>query len=151
MLMRGLIDTVEVGSTLDGTRVRFRHPLTRPVAVGTAPVDSRPASDAEARFGTELIRADRPVLRVSGPVDQDTVDRVRLAAFDAGRGGGLTLTLDLSQVSHLASAGLQMLHELDTQLAGSDAFRLVAPIDGAAYQVLLLGGLGHRLDSAPAA
>jgi serine phosphatase RsbU (regulator of sigma subunit)/anti-sigma regulatory factor (Ser/Thr protein kinase)/ABC-type transporter Mla MlaB component len=148
MMMRGLIDTVDIVSTLDGTRVRLRHPLSRLVAVGTAQVDSQPSSDAEARFGTELIRADRPVLKVTGPVDQDTADRVRVAAFDAGRGGGLALTLDLSEVTHLASAGLQMLHELDTQLARSDAFRLVAPIDGAAYQVLLLGGLGHRLDPA---
>ena len=148
MLMRGLIDKVDVVSAEDGTRVRFRHPLTRPVVMGTAPVDSQLDRHAAASFATELIRGDSPVLRVSGPVDHDTADRLRVAAFDAGRGGGLPLTVDLSAVSHLASAGLQMLHELDAQLTGSGTFRLLAPMDGGAYQVLQLGGLGHRMQSA---
>jgi serine phosphatase RsbU (regulator of sigma subunit)/anti-sigma regulatory factor (Ser/Thr protein kinase)/ABC-type transporter Mla MlaB component len=148
MLMRGLVEAVHVARLAGGTTVRLRHPLWRPVAVGTAPVDVAAPDAGAVPFAAELIRSEQPTLRVHGPVDQVTVADLRMAILDAGRGGGLALTLDLSAVTHLASAGLQLLHELDAAAEGSAGFHVMAPADSGAHQVLLLSGLGHRCSSA---
>jgi anti-anti-sigma factor len=61
---------------------------------------------------------------------------------DASRGGVLPLTVDLTGVSHLASAGVQLLYQLAEQMATDGSrLRLIAPTGTAAHQVLTLTAL----------
>ena len=54
----------------------------------------------------------------------------------------LPLTIDLTCVSHLASAGVQLLYQLAEQMAGDGSrLRLIAPTGTAAHQVLTLTAL----------
>ncbi|WP_412543927.1 SpoIIE family protein phosphatase [Longispora sp. K20-0274] len=134
-LMRSLVDRVEVSATSTGTAVTFHQPLRRAVPLGSAALPGRDAEELSTVY-------DRPVLRVSGPVDQDSTRRLREAVMAASRGGALPVVLDLTGVSQLASAGVLLLHQL---AADCEGLRLVAPAGGTARQVLELTGLGHLL------
>jgi anti-anti-sigma factor len=57
---------------------------------------------------------------VRGPVDITTADRLATQLMTACRGGTLPLTVDLSQVSYLASAGVRALYRVRDQLAAQD-------------------------------
>ncbi len=140
MLMRGLLDAAEIRPGPEGTLVLLRHTPWRPVAIGAPPVPARPPAPGEVPFAIEVTADDRLTLRVSGPVDHDTVDQLRAAIGHAGRGGGLELVVDLTAVTHLASSGLQLLHALNAA-DGPAALRLVAPEDSTAHQALALSGL----------
>ncbi|MEV6493591.1 STAS domain-containing protein, partial [Actinoplanes sp. NPDC051633] len=49
-------------------------------------------------------------MRVTGPVDALSSERLRHGLLQRSRGGTLPLTVDLSEVTHLASAGVSALH-----------------------------------------
>ncbi|MGY0234459.1 SpoIIE family protein phosphatase [Longispora urticae] len=134
-LMRALVDRVEVSATPSGTAVTFHQPLRRAVPLGSAPTPDRDSGELTTDF-------ERPVLRVFGPVDQETAEQLREAVMAASRGGALPVVVDLSGVTLLASAGVFLLHRL---AADSDGMRLLAPVGGPARQVLELTGLGHLL------
>jgi anti-anti-sigma regulatory factor len=138
--MRGLLDAAEIRPGPEGTVVLLRHAPWRPVAVGAPPVPARPPAPDEVPFAVEVVPEDRLTLKVAGPVDHDTVDRLRAAIGHAGRGGGLDLTVDLAAVTHLASSGLQLLHTLNAG-DGRAGVHLVAPLDSTAHQALVLSGL----------
>lgn len=54
----------------------------------------------------------------------------------------LPLTIDLTGVTHLASAGVQLLYQLAEQMAADGCrLRLIAPTGSAAHQVLSLTAL----------
>src|SRR5205823_14319432 len=74
----------------------FDHRDARPAPSASFP--TRRSSDLEVPFALELVPDDRLTLRVAGPIDHDTVDRLRAAIGHAGRGGGLELTIDLAAV-----------------------------------------------------
>jgi anti-anti-sigma factor len=50
--------------------------------------------------------------RVAGPIDLNTVEKLRPVMLHATRGGIRALTVDLSAVTVLSSAGVQLLHDL---------------------------------------
>jgi anti-anti-sigma regulatory factor len=78
-----------------------------------------------------------------------TVEEFRNQVREVGRGGSLPLEVDLAEVSHLASAGVQVLHELAEQMgADGRALRLVAPRGCPAWPVLELTGLAHLVGRA---
>ncbi|QFZ20160.1 SpoIIE family protein phosphatase [Saccharothrix syringae] len=138
-LMRHFAEAVQVTPTEDGTTVRLLFRLTR------APHLEHPPRRTGRRVDelvTDLRREPRPVLTVSGPVDAHTVDALGAALLDAGRGGPRPLVVDLTRVTHLASAGVRLLHEVTAEL---DA-ELVAPTGSTAGQVLALTDLRHRAD-----
>jgi len=145
MLMRGLVDRVEVTPGDLGTTVTITHRLRRPVEVdrstGQPPLDLPLAYAGEVPFE---VSGQGEALVVRGAIDTATVDELAKAVRTAGRGGSLPVTLDLTGVTLLASVGVRLLHRLDSD-AEPAGLRLVAPPDGPVRQVLTLTGLAHLL------
>lgn len=101
-----------------GTTVTLRHRIRRPAVL---------ASDASARplrqpdrpaFAVEVDQmAAVPSVRVVGPVDITTAEEFSRELVAASRSGVLPLTVELSGVTQLASAGVRALHHVRDQLA----------------------------------
>jgi serine phosphatase RsbU (regulator of sigma subunit)/anti-sigma regulatory factor (Ser/Thr protein kinase)/anti-anti-sigma regulatory factor len=110
------------------------------LASGTAP----PAAPAPAEpvFDTRTTEGRPMRVAVRGAVDITTADRLAATLRSASRAGALALELDLTGVTHLASAGVQALHQfVDTCAAGPDRLILIAPEGSPARPVLELVGL----------
>lgn len=129
-----------------GTTVTVRHLLHRPAAVASAPdatavpperppfsIDVEPPTgDSGDGAGPEGL-----LLRVRGPVDIATADEFARRLSSATRGGVLQVAVDLTGVTHLASAGVQtLLHAHDQLAAHGQQLRLVAAPGSAARAVL---------------
>lgn len=150
MLMEQMLDELRVrhppqqaGQTVGarGTVVTLRHRLHRPamLASDTAPT---PAPLTAVPFATETAGS---VVRVQGPVDATTVAKFARDLAAASRGGVRTLTVDLGEVTHLASAGVRALHETREQLeANGRSLTLLAPAGSAAQVVLDLVRLPYH-------
>jgi serine phosphatase RsbU (regulator of sigma subunit)/anti-sigma regulatory factor (Ser/Thr protein kinase)/anti-anti-sigma regulatory factor len=128
-----------------GTLVTLRHALTRPVALISqdAPSPGRVPRVNEDSFHSEL---DGPVLRVQGPVDALAVDALRADLFQLVSGRHPHATVDLSGVTILASAGVQVLLEVLDRVQKNDQVELTlqTPAGSAAHQVLELTRLPSR-------
>ncbi len=127
-VIRAIGHDVRVRADADGTEVLFR------MAVGqqAGPVAPQPVP---------VIDADGPVVTVSGDLDGTTVDEVRarlLAAIDrAGR-----VVVDLRQVRHLSSAGVQLLLEAADRAAH---LSIAATALSAVARVLRITGVDARV------
>jgi anti-anti-sigma regulatory factor len=86
-----------------------------------------------------MIHADHAGGRDCGP--QSSADRLRVEILSASRGGALPLTVDLTGVTHLASVGVRLLHQL-VRSASAD-LRMLAAVGTPADQILTLTGLEH--------
>jgi anti-anti-sigma factor len=148
IMIRACMDTVEIDSSDTGTTLQMDRRLCgKPVLWSERPsvVAVRPER-APRTFGARVSRSPRPVLSVQGPVDATTAVRFREHLADASRGGTLPLHLDLSGVTHLASAGIQALFEFVEQMASDGRpLLLTAPPASPARYVLELTGLDHLL------
>ncbi|HEX9040660.1 MAG TPA: SpoIIE family protein phosphatase [Trebonia sp.] len=101
-----------------GTVVTTRHRLHRQPML--APLGASVPAERAARpsFAVQLTASGpAPRVQVSGPVDVTTADRLADWLFQACRAGVLPLTVDLSAVTILASAGVHVLHRVAAQLA----------------------------------
>ncbi|MGY1833066.1 SpoIIE family protein phosphatase [Geodermatophilus sp. SYSU D01180] len=148
LMAQQLTDSLHVqrgaGPAGAGTVVTLRHRLHRPAMLGSdigrdaAPAARPPFAVDVAPGGGDGGPASRDVrLRVSGPVDVTSVEALDRQLAAASRGGVLPLTVDLSEVTLLASAGVQVLHRMRDQLAGHGrALTLVAPPGSTARAVL---------------
>ncbi|MFE1285713.1 SpoIIE family protein phosphatase [Streptomyces sp. NPDC058751] len=142
--------TVDRGdaSTGKGTTVRISHRLRRPVVVttGTAPAATRPW---ELRIEEEPDVIGR--LAVRGIVDITTAPRLKAALMSASHGGTTDLTLDLSAVTHLAGAGVRVLHDATALCAenGRTGLTLIARAGSVAASVLELADLPYTPGTAP--
>jgi serine phosphatase RsbU (regulator of sigma subunit)/anti-sigma regulatory factor (Ser/Thr protein kinase)/anti-anti-sigma regulatory factor len=106
-----LVESVRVDPTPAGTVAVVRHPLTRPARVPTGELPARdrpPAPDFRVRDAGD----DGSRVRVEGPVDAATADRLQYELLQRGRGGTLPVTVDLTAVTHLASAGVSALYRV---------------------------------------
>ena len=150
LLAERLVDSLEVhhpphADGSEGTVVELRHRLHRPAVLGPG-VDAPPAEPLpRPEFAVEAEHADgAPRLRVRGPLDVVTVEEFARALSGTSRGGVLPLTVDLAEVTHLASAGVQVLHRMRDQLAAQgQQLVLLAPPDSPAHAVLELVHLPH--------
>jgi anti-anti-sigma factor len=138
-MMRSLADTMDVTPSPTGTIVRLCFRLTHATVFSDATNDTTSARLVEPEFATSLRHGDAPVLVVSGPVDAITEQALRKTMLSSSRGGALPLTLDLTEVTHLASAGVQLLHEFNEWAID----HVIAPPHTPAHQILALTGLGH--------
>jgi anti-anti-sigma factor len=87
-------------------------------------------------FGTAI---GNETVQVWGPVDIVTADQLTRDLLVASRGGVLPLTVDLTAVTHLASAGVRALHQLRRQLADQQQnLTLLAAHDSPAHAILQL-------------
>jgi anti-anti-sigma factor len=142
-LIRSCMDTVELDRTDSGTTVLMDRTLHRRPVVGAESASPRRATEAgEDGFRLDIIDASPPHVAVHGPIDLPSAAELHRRLEDASRGGVLPLTIDLTGVNHLASAGVRLLYQLAEQMATDGSrLRLIAPTGTAAHQVLTLTAL----------
>ncbi|NUR08033.1 MAG: SpoIIE family protein phosphatase [Nocardioidaceae bacterium] len=136
-MARGLVDDVSFNRRGDGTTVTVRHRLTRPAALLTGADDGGPHDEPGQPFAADT-DDEAGTVTLHGPVDALAADELRLVLLHVGRGGSRPIDLDLSEVSMLASAGVQVLYE-----HGPGQLRLQAPPGSPAQHVLDLVGLPY--------
>jgi anti-anti-sigma factor len=126
-----------------GTVVTLRHRLRRPAVLAAEPAAQAAAYGADPPFSVAA-GLDGPVARatVRGPVDSSTAGRLAGQLLAASRGGTLPLTVDLSAVTQLASAGVRALYQVKEQLNDyHQELTLVAAKGSLADAALGLAGL----------
>lgn len=115
-----LVEMLRVEPAADGTVVRLRHTPVRPARLLDVrdPVPARPLAPPATGFRiVEQPGDDEALVRIEGPVDAATAVNARQELLRRSRGGMVPMTVDLSAVTHLSSAGVSALH----QLAGKHA------------------------------
>jgi anti-anti-sigma factor len=126
-----------------GTIVTLRRSLHRPAVLASdAAIQPVPDSHVPVPFAASLVAGEpgaepAVTMRVAGPVDVTTAERFTGRLLSACRAGVLPLTVDLTGVTILASAGIRVLHEVRDQLAAhGNRLTLVTRADSAAAAVL---------------
>jgi anti-anti-sigma factor len=138
-MAEALVTEAQVTHEIGGTTASLMHVLSRPAEFVTEPMVNRstnpPSIDRE--FVSSVIEPGRIV--VSGDVDSSTASTLDRQIAVESRSGIASLTIDLSAVTHLGSAGISALTEAceRAQRQGGDCV-LVAPPGSPAYHVLSL-------------
>lgn len=148
-LMHSLMDSVDVHRSDRGTTITMARRLQRPaVLLPALPEPPRPAAVVD--FSTEVVPGPRRRLIVRGPVDSTTAGALRNRIAELSQGGVLPLDVDLTAVTQLASAGVQMLYD-HTRSTGHTPGRLRLMVSQGcpAHYVLELTGLATLLDILP--
>jgi ABC-type transporter Mla MlaB component len=133
------------GSGGRGTVVTLRHRLRRPTILASDASAHAAGRARDPPFAVD-VGADGAARHagVCGPVDITTADRLARQLLSASRGGTLPLTVDLSSVSHLASAGVRALYQVTERFAAHrQGLTLVAAAGTRASIVLDLARLPH--------
>ncbi|WP_432573310.1 SpoIIE family protein phosphatase [Kineococcus sp. SYSU DK005] len=144
LALLGALGRLRVDATGTGTVVSVERALQRPVEVDVPGPADGPGPEQVHEPPFEVLPAGGPVLRVRGAVDLASADDLLDELRRASRGGAVRLTVDLSGVTHLASAGVQALVEAARGAGGWERLDLLAPGGGAAAAVLELAALPHR-------
>lgn len=129
-----------------GTLVTLRHRLHRPAILAAAGATAQATAHAVGLPFSVEASADGPAARatVHGPVGIATADRLAGHLLAACRGGTLPLTVDLSAVTHLGSAGVRALYQVKEQLnAYQRELSLIAAPGSSVDVVLTLVQLPH--------
>ncbi|MCW2798299.1 SpoIIE family protein phosphatase [Nocardioides sp.] len=138
-MAQGLADELTVERHPLGTRARLRH---RPsVAPEFLSVSGEADPDRASRGGRLQVTFGDARLALTGALDQWSVSDLRSSLAHVTRGGTTDVLVDLSEVSILASAGVQVLVEQLTRPEVS--IRLLAPIGSPAQHVLDLARLPY--------
>ena len=130
-MVTSMVDHLAIDTQGSGTTATFRHRLTREASL-FAPGPGTTVGGA-GRGASLSVEADESVLRLSGAVDAQGAERLRVALHGAGRGGTAEVTVDLTDVTYLGSSGVRVLAEA---LRGESRVRLVAPPGSIAHHVL---------------
>jgi anti-anti-sigma factor len=145
-LMNSLMESVDVHRTEVGTTVTMARTLQHRVEL-SPPVRQPVLVPSMPEFGTEIRQGERPLLMVTGPVDMATAPTLLNRISELSRGGVLPVDVDLTEVTHLASAGVQVLFECArTAQEGPAPVRLVVPEGSPARLVVELTGLDRVLE-----
>jgi anti-sigma regulatory factor (Ser/Thr protein kinase)/anti-anti-sigma regulatory factor len=134
-----------------GTMVTLRHRLTRP-AILAAGDDSPPVIDCgDAPFRVDAGRESGAArATVHGVVDVFSATEFTRELLAASRGGTLPLTVDLTGVSQLASAGVRALLEVRSQLAAHQQPMSFVALPGSSTAFVLdLVQLSYKPGTAP--
>ncbi|WP_433290600.1 SpoIIE family protein phosphatase [Actinoplanes sp. CA-030573] len=122
-----LVDELSVEPSSPGTLASVTHTLVRPALLldlsGLSGF-SEPLGLAAPSSGTFRIveeAGDETRVRIEGPVDASTAAVARQELLRRGRGGTVALTVDLSAVTHLSSAGVSALHQVAERHASPSA------------------------------
>ncbi len=160
MLVEHLIDDVlishppQVASVPRGTRgtmVTLRHRFRRPALLGAESSAHHAGHLSEQPFEVEAGLTDNASLvAVSGPVDVFSAEQFTRELLATSGGGTLPLTVDLTAVSQLASAGVSALFQVREQLtAQQQDLTLLARPGSDVAAVLELVGLPYHPPAAP--
>ncbi|MEU4428766.1 SpoIIE family protein phosphatase, partial [Actinoplanes sp. NPDC024001] len=138
-----LVNSLRVEPGPAGTVATVRHRLTRPARlltrVGGTPMAQPPTGTLNI---TELPGGNEARVRLEGPVDAASAAQVRQELLRRSRGGTVAMTVDLSGVTHLASAGVSALHLLaESHADGRAPLVLHATPGSPARHILDLVGL----------
>lgn len=118
----------------DGTVVTMRRRLARPAMLAPAP-DARDDTDPGPALRVDVTATGHAVL--SGLADGTTIERLAGRLLAACRGGTLPLAADLTHVTCLASAAVQVLFQVRDRLAAhGQELTLIAAPGGPAAAVL---------------
>ncbi len=148
-LATALADDLRIDHGERGTTATLTLTPTRPARLLTAELlaAGRPAprpEPADPLLVLEEPWAPEPRLRIDGPVDAATAEQVEHGVRAAGVAGTRDLTVDLTGVSHLASAGVAVLHRQSAaHEANGTELRLYAPTASPADVILTLAELEH--------
>ncbi|MFA1548390.1 SpoIIE family protein phosphatase [Actinomadura chokoriensis] len=144
------VDDLGVETGPSGTTAAVRHRLTRPARLlTTGDVTPSPPAPAWPDPPELMLILDQPSaeaarIRVDGPLDAATAGQLREELRLRTRGGTHPLTVDLTGVTHLASAGVAVLHEAAARTAAPGRpFLLYAPAGSPAQHVLSTVALPH--------
>jgi serine phosphatase RsbU (regulator of sigma subunit)/anti-sigma regulatory factor (Ser/Thr protein kinase)/ABC-type transporter Mla MlaB component len=123
-----------------GTVVTLRRCLSRPAILASDASAHAARYAAEPPFGVDIGGdGSVPHAGVCGTVDITSADRLARQLLSACRGGTLPLTVDLSGVTHLASAGVRALYQVRERLtAHKQKLTLIAAPGSSAGIVLRL-------------
>jgi len=123
-----------------GTVVTLRRCLSRPAILASDASAHAARYAAEPPFGVDIGGDGTvPHAGVCGTVDITSADRLARQLLSACRGGTLPLTVDLSGVTHLASAGVRALYQVRERLtAHKQKLTLIAAPGSSAGIVLRL-------------
>jgi anti-anti-sigma factor len=110
LLMRALVDKVDVVSGPEGTEVRLSR------RIGRAPVRTGPVSVPAAPPLPES-RLRVAVTQLIDDIDLGNASRLYREMLDGMSHDAVGLVVDLSEVRHIDSAGIRMLHKLAGWLA----------------------------------
>jgi len=132
LLMRGLVEKVDVVSGPDGTEVRLSH------GVGRAPIETGPLRLPDPAPGPES-RLHVDVTHLIDDIDLSNADKLYHQMLDEMSRDAVGLVVDLSEVRHIDSTGFRMLHKLAGWLAQRRLeLRVVVPDDSFVRRVLEL-------------
>jgi anti-anti-sigma factor len=141
LIMRQLVDGVVLEEGL-GTAVTLSLRLR-----------CMPEGDLEHGFsgGAATVGVDRtgerPVVRVSGAVDELSAEQLRIRLLEASHGGTGRVELDLAEVAMFSSAAVRVVLAI-ARIGRDEGWRLVvhAPAGGVTRHVLEISGLGGLVD-----
>ncbi|WP_030442391.1 SpoIIE family protein phosphatase [Actinoplanes subtropicus] len=108
-----LVDSLVVEPATSGTTARLSHTLVQPARLLDAPVLG--ISDFSVNSVYRIVEepgGDETRVRIEGEVDTITAGNTLAELLRRSRGGTVPMTVDLSGVTHLASAGVSVLHQL---------------------------------------
>jgi anti-anti-sigma factor len=142
LIMRQLVDSVVLEEEARGSTVtlsmRLRH---------TPDVDpDHPGTTAGATVAVDRDGV-RPVVRVSGAVDEISAEQMRIRLLEASHGGTGRVELDLAGVSLFSSAAVRVVLAI-ARIARDEGWRLVvhAAEGGVTRHILEISGLGGLVD-----
>ncbi len=120
------------------TVVRLRHRIRHAAILDFGASTDEPAIPPAPPFAVETELAGNGArATVRGPVDVTTADEFLRRLLAGCRGGTLPLTVDLTGVSHLASAGVSALYRLARQLVAHGNHLELLAQDGSPAQAML--------------
>lgn len=142
LIMRQLVDRVVLEEQPAGTTVTLRLRLRRAPGVDA----DRPVGAAAATVNVDR-DGPRPVVRVSGPVDEVSADQLRIRLLEASRGGTGRVELDLTRVTLFSSAAVRVVLAI-ARIGRDEGWRLIVhAIDGGVTRhILEISGLGGLVD-----
>ncbi|MCO8269998.1 SpoIIE family protein phosphatase [Actinoplanes sp. TRM 88003] len=135
-----LVALLKVDHAATGTVARVSQPLSRPARLldlSTARAAAEPTADEVTFRIVEQAGGDETRVRVEGPLDLTTATLARQELLRRSRGGTVPMTVDLSAVTHLSSAGVSALHHVAGQHAAQDAPLVLDATPGTPAQVIL--------------
>lgn len=138
-MAEALVTEAHVTHGLDGTTATLSHRLTRPVNFVIDPLASRISRPREIDSEFVSLVTDDGRIVVRGEVDSNTASTLDRQIAVESRSGIASLTIDLSAVTHLGSAGVSALaaaRERARKQGGECV--LVAPPGSPAHHVLSL-------------
>jgi anti-anti-sigma regulatory factor len=138
-MTKALVDHLELepGRGADGTVATFTQRLSRPARLLTRPIGG-PAPTTQRRQQHVEVEQSEDGLVVRGEVDAGGAGTLRGLLLGEMGGGSLPAVVDLAGVTHLGSAGVQVLHVVAGEGSG---VRLRAPYGSVAQHVLSLAQL----------